>query len=80
MDKDAEVKYLPSFHIHSQDKIRGTLLTFDSVYFVSSFAVQKRVLLTYYCSGDQIEKDKMGGACGKLRREERCIQGFGGET
>jgi len=31
-------------------------------------------------SGDQINKNEMGGACGTYGREERCIQGFGGET
>ena len=38
------------------------------------------LLLTKYFSGDKIEKNEMGGACGKYGREERCIQGFGGET
>ena len=32
---------------------------------------------TKYCSGDQIEKNEMGGICGG---EERCVRGFGGET
>jgi len=32
------------------------------------------------CSGDQIEKNEMGGACGTYAGEERRIQGFGGET
>ena len=27
-----------------------------------------------------IEKNQMGGACSAYREEERCIQGFGGET
>jgi len=35
--------------------------------------------LTKYYSGDQIEKNEMGGACGMYGGEERCIQGFGGE-
>jgi hypothetical protein len=30
--------------------------------------------------GDQIEKNKMGRACSNCEGEERCIQGFGGET
>jgi hypothetical protein len=34
----------------------------------------------YYYSGDQIEKNEMGGACGMYGGEERCIQCFGGET
>jgi hypothetical protein len=37
------------------------------------------VFLTQYCSGDEIEKNKMGGACGTYGGEERRIQGFGGE-
>ena len=35
---------------------------------------------TKYCSGDQIEKIEMGGACSTCGGEERCIQSFGGET
>jgi len=37
------------------------------------------VLLTKYFSGDQIKKNEIGRACGMFG-EERCIQGFGGET
>jgi hypothetical protein len=37
-------------------------------------------LLTQYCSGDEIEKNEMRGACSTMGGEERCIQGFGGET
>jgi hypothetical protein len=33
-----------------------------------------------YYSGDQIKNNEMGRACGRYRGEERCIQGFGGET
>ena len=33
-----------------------------------------------YSSSDQIEKNDMGGACSTYGGEERCIQGFGGET
>jgi len=32
------------------------------------------------CSGDEIEKNEMGGACSAYGGEERHIQGFGGET
>ena len=32
------------------------------------------------CSGDAIEKNEMGGGCSAYGREERRIQGFGGET
>jgi hypothetical protein len=38
------------------------------------------VPLAKYFLGDQIKKNEMGGACGKYERQERCIQGFGGET
>jgi len=31
-------------------------------------------------SGDQIEENEIGGAYSKYGGEERCIQGFGGET
>jgi hypothetical protein len=37
------------------------------------------LLLTKY-SGDQIEKNEMGGACGTYEGEKRCIQGFVGDT
>ena len=33
-----------------------------------------------YCANDKIEKNKMGGACSTYGGEERCMQGFGGET
>jgi len=33
-----------------------------------------------YCSGDQIERNVIGGACSAYGVEERRIQGFGGET
>ena len=33
-----------------------------------------------HCSGDKIEENEMGGACSAYVREEKCIQGFGGET
>jgi hypothetical protein len=32
--------------------------------------------LTQYSSGDQIEKNEMGGTC-SMYGEERCLQGFG---
>jgi hypothetical protein len=38
------------------------------------------VLLTKYYSGDQIEKNEMDGACSMYGGEQRCIQGFVGET
>jgi hypothetical protein len=36
--------------------------------------------LTKYYSGDEIEKNVMGGACSGYGEEKRCIQGFGGES
>ena len=33
-----------------------------------------------FCSGDQIEKNEMGGSCSTYREEQRCAQGMGGET
>ena len=38
------------------------------------------VLLTQYCAGGKIEKNKMGGACGAYGEGERCAQGSGGES
>jgi hypothetical protein len=34
----------------------------------------------YVTPGDKIEKNEMGGACSAYGGEERCVQGFGGET
>jgi hypothetical protein len=31
-----------------------------------------------YCSGNQIEKNEMGGVCSTYWKDESCIQGFGG--
>jgi hypothetical protein len=36
--------------------------------------------LTKYHSGDQVKKTEMGRTCGIYGGEERCIQGFSGET
>jgi hypothetical protein len=33
-----------------------------------------------YHSGDQVKKTEMGRTCGTYGGEERCIQGFSGET
>jgi hypothetical protein len=38
------------------------------------------VLLTHYSWGDKIEKNEMDGECSAYGGEERCMQGFGGET
>jgi hypothetical protein len=38
------------------------------------------VLITKYYSGDQIEKNEVGGACSMYGGGEKCIQDFGGET
>ena len=43
-------------------------------------AASRSALLTKYYSGDQIKNNEMGGACGTYGREERCIQGSGGES
>jgi len=37
------------------------------------------VILTKYHSVDQIMKNEMGGACGRYKRQQRCMEGFGGE-
>ena len=36
------------------------------------------MLLTQYCSGDEIEKNEMGGACSTYGGEERRVQGSEG--
>ena len=38
------------------------------------------ILLTKYYLGDKIKKNEVGGTCNTYCGEERCIQGFGGET
>jgi hypothetical protein len=38
------------------------------------------LLLTKYHSGDEVKKTEMGRTCGTNGGEERCIQGFSGET
>jgi hypothetical protein len=47
-------------------------------------AIKRRALwaalLTKYYLGDDIKKNEMGGAWDICGEEERCIQGFGGET
>ena len=37
------------------------------------------MLLTGYCSTDEVKETEMGGACGTYRGEDKCIQSFGGE-
>jgi hypothetical protein len=37
-------------------------------------------MLTKYHSGRQVKKTGMGRTCGTYGGEERCIQGFSGET
>jgi hypothetical protein len=41
--------------------------------------VMVSVLIKYH-SGDQVKKTEMGRTCGTYGGEERCIQGFSGET
>jgi len=36
--------------------------------------------LTQYCAGGKIEKNEMGGACGKYVGGVRCAQGSSGEN
>ena len=42
--------------------------------------IMRSLMITQYCSGDQIEKNEVGGACSTYGGEDRCIQAFGGET
>jgi hypothetical protein len=37
-------------------------------------------ILIQYCLGDKIEKNRMAMAYSAYGGEERCVQGFGGET
>ena len=41
--------------------------------------VSESVLLIQCCSGDNIEKNEMGGACSAYGEVERCVEGFSGE-
>jgi hypothetical protein len=38
------------------------------------------IRITKYYSGNQIEKNEMGGACSTYEGKEKCVQDFGGET
>jgi hypothetical protein len=40
----------------------------------------EQISMLAYCSGDQVEKNEMGGSCSTYGGEERCMQGSGGET
>jgi hypothetical protein len=57
------------------EKVPGFQLLekFTAVYKIGRF-------LTKYHSGDEVKKTEMGRTCGTYGGEERCIQGFSGET
>jgi hypothetical protein len=38
------------------------------------------LLLTEYCLGDHFKKNEIGGACGTHERQEKSVQGFGGNA
>jgi hypothetical protein len=57
-----------------------TNFTFFFFSFTSYNKPKFKKLLTKYHSGDQVKKTEMGRACGTYEGEERCIQGFSGET
>jgi hypothetical protein len=46
-------------------------------YIARSFKI---CILSQYYSYDIIKNNEIGGVCGTYGRQERCIQGFGGET
>ena len=50
------------------------------VYLLSPQLLSPTQRRTQYCSGYQIEKNEVGGACITCLGEEMYIQGFGGET
>ena len=41
-------------------------------------SLRKALLMMYYL-GDQMKKNEVGRACGKYGRQERFVEGFGGE-
>jgi len=60
---------------------RNDFFSFKSVRINSAvYAGIGSVLLTQYCSGDQIEKNKRDGACSAYGGYERRIQDFGVEA
>jgi len=66
----------PTFHIKMQtDPAAETVCHFFLFFHCFSF-----ILLDQYCSGDQIEKNEMEGACGTYGEVQRCIKGCGRET
>ena len=56
-------------------RLDPTTCIFDKI-----ISLEDNFYYCYYCSGDQIEKNEMGGGCSTYGEEERYIQGFGGET
>jgi hypothetical protein len=40
----------------------------------------KNIIFTKYYLGDEIKKDEGDGTCCTYGAEEKCLQGFGGET
>jgi len=48
--------------------------------YLASHTVSNKSVEAKRHSGDEIEKNEMGGACSVYGGEERRIQGFGGET
>ena len=59
-------------------KLNGTrqiiIYTVDVNIFGRKRNILKRILLAQYCSGDQMEKNEMGGTCSLYEEEERCAQ------
>jgi hypothetical protein len=49
-------------------------------YFIEVYVFNWSVLLTKYCSGDQIENNEIVRVCSTYGGKERCTQGFGGKT
>jgi hypothetical protein len=56
-----------------RDEVRGEWRKLHNV------KLNELACLTHYSSGDQIEKNEMGGTC-SMYEEVMCLQGFGGET
>jgi len=54
-------------------------MTCDIAFLIVFLNSTQHLLLTKYYSGDQT-KNEMGKGCSMYGGEEKCIQGFGGET
>ena len=74
------LKNVTIFHNFLQSIFRCAIAENYSKLFWHSLRREEITNIRIIKVGDKIEKNEMGGACSTYGGEERCIQGFGGET